>query len=234
MSTDFHLVLPYAVNKVLKIQVDSITLPLAFYVVDESNNSFVVNSATVRISIGNYTDATLAHELNTAFAALATGTTASIDPATSHLVIGSAFPFKLEFSAPIELGLGWIMGYRKGFYEALPSYMAEALPNLKWDYIYLALNDYTGNAVNENIGFLAESFLDSNIICKINTNLTNLVLPNYFNDATTRNYFGPVDIQRLSIQLLDEHGRVVNLRESDWSFTLIFTCMYQDLKKETI
>jgi len=31
----------------------------------------------------------------------------------------------------------------------------------------------------------------------------------------TRNYFGQVDIQKLGIQLLDEYGRVVNLRESD-------------------
>ena len=42
----------------------------------------------------------------------------------------------------------------------------------------------------------------------------------------TREYFGPVDIQRLSVQLLDEFGRVIDLNNMDWSFVLSFVCMY--------
>lgn len=229
ISTDYQLELPYPVNQVLTMKLDSVSLPRAFYVIDETNNSFVVNTTTVTIPIGNYTDGTLADALNTAFTSLATGTVAQVNPATAHFVISSGSVFKLEFSAPTQLSLGWNMGFRETVYEGGASYMAEAMPNLEWDYVYIVVNDYTGNTANENIGLLAESYLDSNILAKINLNPPNLVLQNYYLTATTRNYFGPVDIQKLGIQLLDEYGRVVNLRNSDWSFTLILTCLYQEL-----
>ena len=44
---------------------------------------------------------------------------------------------------------------------------------------------------------------------------------------TTRNYFGPVDIQKLHIQLLDEYGRVLNLNNMDYSVVLRFDCLYE-------
>ena len=36
-----------------------------------------------------------------------------------------------------------------------------------------------------------------------------------------RRYSGPVDIERLKIQLLDDKGNLVNLHDNDWSFSLI-------------
>ena len=42
----------------------------------------------------------------------------------------------------------------------------------------------------------------------------------------TREYFGPVDIQRLHIALYDEYGRIIDLNNMDWSFTLAFEQLY--------
>lgn len=42
-----------------------------------------------------------------------------------------------------------------------------------------------------------------------------------------RVYFGPVDIDRLKIQLIDDRGNIVNLHGADWSFTLIAETLYQ-------
>jgi hypothetical protein len=42
-----------------------------------------------------------------------------------------------------------------------------------------------------------------------------------------RTYFGPVDIERLHVQLLDDKGNVVNLNNCEWSFTLISEHLYQ-------
>jgi hypothetical protein len=41
-----------------------------------------------------------------------------------------------------------------------------------------------------------------------------------------REYFGPVDISRLDIALLDEYGRLIDLNNMDWSFTLAFEKLY--------
>jgi hypothetical protein len=44
--------------------------------------------------------------------------------------------------------------------------------------------------------------------------------------TTPRQYFGPVDIQKLNIQLLDEYGRVIELNNMDYSFCLTFVSVY--------
>lgn len=42
-----------------------------------------------------------------------------------------------------------------------------------------------------------------------------------------RNYFGPVDIDRLRIRLVDDRGYVVNLNGSEWSCSIICETLYQ-------
>ena len=42
----------------------------------------------------------------------------------------------------------------------------------------------------------------------------------------SRQYFGPVDIQKLQIQLLDEYGRILDLNNMDYSFCLTFQTIY--------
>jgi hypothetical protein len=42
-----------------------------------------------------------------------------------------------------------------------------------------------------------------------------------------RNYFGPVNIERLRIKLVDDKGNIINLNGVDWCFTLICECLYQ-------
>ena len=42
-----------------------------------------------------------------------------------------------------------------------------------------------------------------------------------------RTYFGPVDIERLRVRLLDDKGNLVNLNGHDWSFSFIIEQLYQ-------
>jgi hypothetical protein len=43
----------------------------------------------------------------------------------------------------------------------------------------------------------------------------------------TRAYFGPVDLDRFTIKLIDNNGNLINLNNRDWSFTLRVEQMYQ-------
>jgi hypothetical protein len=43
----------------------------------------------------------------------------------------------------------------------------------------------------------------------------------------TRTYFGPVDIDRMNVKLLDDKGNVLNLNGNDWCVTLVCQCLYQ-------
>jgi hypothetical protein len=42
-----------------------------------------------------------------------------------------------------------------------------------------------------------------------------------------RTYFGPVNIERLRVRLLDDKGNLVNLNDNDWSFSMIVEQLYQ-------
>ena len=44
---------------------------------------------------------------------------------------------------------------------------------------------------------------------------------------STRTYFGPVNIDRMRVRLLDDKGNLVNLNDNDWSFSLSVEQLYQ-------
>ena len=43
----------------------------------------------------------------------------------------------------------------------------------------------------------------------------------------TRIYFGPVNIDRMHVKLVDDRGYIVNLNGAEWCFTIIAECLYQ-------
>jgi hypothetical protein len=44
---------------------------------------------------------------------------------------------------------------------------------------------------------------------------------------SVRTYFGPVNIERMAIKLLDDKGNVLNLNGNNWCVSLIAECLYQ-------
>ena len=44
---------------------------------------------------------------------------------------------------------------------------------------------------------------------------------------SNRTYFGPVNIDRMAVKLLDDKGNILNLNGNDWCATLVAECLYQ-------
>lgn len=131
---------------------------------------------------------------------------------------------------PLPLKLGWLMGFRYGNYQNNVTYVSEGLVNLQGPrYIYLVVNDYNNNVLDGFYGAFTSSILNKNILARISLqgSVFNYLSKDNFNLTTTpRQYFGPVDIQKLQIQLLDEYGRILNLNNMDYSFCLTFQTIY--------
>jgi hypothetical protein len=81
----------------------------------------------------------------------------------------------------------------------------------------------------------ANSILQDNIITRINLAELQADVGVYQSSSDpglstqlnrTREYFGPVDIQRLHISVYDEFGRIIDLNYMDWSITLAFELLY--------
>ena len=135
-----------------------------------------------------------------------------------------------DTNTPLPLKFGWLLGFRNGIYINNLNYVSEGIVDLKGSrYLFLVVDDYNNNVNNSFFSAFNESILNKNILARISlqTNTFNILEQNNLNILTTpREYFGPVKIQNLNIQLLDEYGRVVNLNNMDYSFCLTLTIIY--------
>jgi hypothetical protein len=73
------------------------------------------------------------------------------------------------------------------------------------------------------------SYIGNNILARISVNnsyyhiINNNAGDNVFKQ---RDYFGPVNIEKLSFRLLNKFGEVINLLDNNYSFALEFTTLY--------
>jgi hypothetical protein len=236
-STDFHVSLPIRIKGVTKMKLCSLELPFTIYNVSASqgNNVFYIGPALTPIKLpdGNYTVEMMQTELN---AQLGATYEAIIDKRTKRVVISATAAFILKFATDsntnLQQTLGWMLGFRFGQYEGNTSYVSEAPYILKSPrYIFLRIDDYNNTANESIIAAFNSSISTSNILAKISNaehiddNIFMMTLEDKFvSGCKERNYSGPVDIEKLRIQLVDEYGRIVNLNGSDFSFSLEFVC----------
>jgi len=138
-----------------------------------------------------------------------------------------------EFSpAPIQLKLGWMLGYRFGKYENNTAYTSEGIYDYRGlRYLYLVVDDYNKNHGETIIGVFNSSLTQpENILARLSWkqyaffSTTNEPIDNVYN---SRSYFGPVDVRKLHIRILDLFGRVISLNNMDFSMALEFKCLYK-------
>ena len=152
------------------------------------------------------------------------------------------FTFSLEFNrniigeedkyTPLPLKLGWLFGFREGVYINNSTYVSEGVVDLRGlRYLYLVVDDFNNNVNNGFYGAFNASLLNKNILARIS--LSGNLLGNLINSqnnlsliTAARQYFGPVVIQKMQIQLLDEYGRIIDLNNMDYSFCLTLQTIY--------
>jgi hypothetical protein len=131
---------------------------------------------------------------------------------------------------PLFSKLGWNLGFIKPNYEGSKIYLSDTIINMDTlRYIYLAVDDFNNNANNQFISIFNKSILNPNILARISikgTHFSSIKENNFTIITEPRQYFGPVDIQRLKIQIYDEYGRILNLNNGNYSFCLDFKLMY--------
>lgn len=196
-----------------------------------------INNFLQTVGTGAYNTIKFLSDINTP---LGTGPAAG----SGRMVVGSTLgttAFSINFltdrygnedrQTPLPLKLGWLMGFREGYYENALTYVSEGIINLLGPrYIYLVVDDFNNNVNDGFYAAFSSSILNKNILARISLqgSVFNLMSKDNFNLITSpRQYFGPVDIQKLQIQLLDEYGRILNLNNMDYSFCLTFQTIYE-------
>jgi hypothetical protein len=142
----------------------------------------------------------------------------------------------LNLDTNLQMRLGWQLGFRAAEYVANPKCVSEGICLVCGPrYGFISIDDHQKNTGPSYLVAYANSILQDNIITRIN--LAELIAdvgvyqsssdPGLSTQLNrTREYFGPVDIQRLHISLYDEFGRIIDLNNMDWSLTLAFEVLY--------
>jgi hypothetical protein len=167
---------------------------------------------------------------------------------TYEIVFGVDSNGGTVLNQPLPFFLGWELGYRMNVYESGPgsvvgsniilpaSIVSEGICYIKGpQYIFIAIDDYNNNVNNYYISAYSDSINNRNILARINISNGGNSKGAYQSTETdgfssqinrSRNYFGPVNIEKLRITLYDDYGRIINLNNMDWSCSLMFECMY--------
>ena len=157
------------------------------------------------------------------------------------------YAFNIDFrlnedkSRPIQMNMGWILGYRQQYYNWEEDYTDASGVNFTQDqgynpeavydnlgsrYFILCIDDFNKNYSNTLSSPFSESvFNNETAIAKVPNNPNSINFDDIFYQSR-RNYFGPVNIKKIKIQLLDELGRVVDLNNNDFSFSIQIEQLY--------
>ena len=126
--------------------------------------------------------------------------------------------------------MGWMLGFRDTLYTGSTSYTGEGqLDVIGPRYVYLLVDDFN---TSSNVNFFSNretSLLNDNILGRISLKAGAFSVQSQ-NDFTVygepRYFFGPVNIDRLHVRVIDEFGRTVNLNGMDFSFSIQMTVKY--------
>lgn len=120
--------------------------------------------------------------------------------------------------------LGYLLGFTENVYKNKTSYLSNIPANIHaaLPYFYLSIEDYQNRS---NISFppaFSQMSMSSSQLARISlnhqTNKVSMV-------SIPRKYFGPIDITRLQIRLMDPYGKNVNIH-TNFSFCLLFDSLY--------
>ena len=215
----------------------------------------IIYSEVFTVPDGNYTNAEFIAQLNSVLGSDAPDPTnpfsciqfSIYSPETSKIkvvALTSVLPtiqyFGLNFDTDwtgnciktysLSTRIGWNMGFIKANYAEEVEYVSESIINpAPIKYIYLAVDDYNKNVNNGFVSAFNSYLLNTDILARITIDdpYFGLVVDNNRNLITEpREYFGPVDIQRLHIRVLDDHGRILNMNDSNYSFSLTMKQVY--------
>ena len=124
-------------------------------------------------------------------------------------------------------------------YLAAEAYVSEGcFDTWGFKYIYLVVDDFQNNAHETVVPAYTDSLGSSNVLARLTTGSWNttgsfasgLAISDLVGlqaeEVKKRVYFGPVDIKKLHLRILDDKGQVLNLNNMDVSFALDLVYIY--------
>jgi hypothetical protein len=205
-------------KKVVSMKVSRITIqPSLAFTAAAGTNVFTVTTLvgthTIVIPDGNYDAVSMMDCLNEQ---LPSGMTCTIDANTMKCTFQYTIEFTLQWPSP----LGRLFGFVDAEYSKQAAYTSEGIYDPLDKYYFVDVDDFQNNFVtNTVISNIPEGYIGKNIIAKVALNSPDL-------DFCTREYFGPVKLDKLKIRIINRFGNTVQLNGFDYSISFEFKEWY--------
>jgi hypothetical protein len=244
-STDFIYTLPEYIKNVVSIKIAAVELPNMWYMFSnyENNNSFTITSngisTVVVIPEGHYMSDTIS--LLSPF----NGVTVEVNSITAKTTLSYDDLFTINFaidSLALIQTAGWMLGFKKTTYTSSynnttskyeitsESTFGSAIDH----YVFVEIDDFHNNFVTDTVVSVVHlrdttpTYIGKNIMARIPiTSNFSTVIMNTASDGLfkTRDYFGPVRLERFRIRLLNKFGNVIRLTD-DYSIAFEIKELY--------
>ena len=137
----------------------------------------------------------------------------------------------LNPNGPLQLDSGdLLMDKLNVSFKRIPKVLPSAPRNLTQSQIYTINQIIKNNDRNSNFRSMAPTTTDVFALIPVKGGIkTGKIYVDYSSSLqeNTRTYFGPVNIDRMRVRLLDDKGNELNLHGSEWSIILISENLYQ-------
>jgi hypothetical protein len=156
---------------------------------------------------------------------------------TNNTILSITFDFTLNKQGLSDTNttdyfckLGRVLGFTKRKYSGKNTYISETAinTNIAFTYLFLVIDDFQNNSPPSFISVFQKTNMSNSILARIqihDNNYTSSSSEIKF-ISEPRKYFGPIDITKLQIKLLDTYGRVLDMNGSDYSFCLLLHLVY--------
>lgn len=163
------------------------------------------------------------------------GSGKTIFDTTKNIVRSVSFDFTLNKDGLLDKNttdyfckLGRVLGFTKRKYSGEKTYTSETAvnTNIVFSYLYLAVDDFQNNSPSSFISAFEKIAISNSILARIQMHPNSNSSSEISFISEPRKYFGPIDITKLQIKLLDAYGRVLDMNGSDYSFCLLLHLIY--------
>jgi hypothetical protein len=240
LSSDFTLHLPNRILKVVSLELSSFEIsPFSIQNVSQSlgNNflhvHFIDSSHTFVLPDGQYDSLKLMDQLNGLFQEYALSI--YTDPVSGNTVIECEDPISIDFTTDMNgdkdkqdyfSKLGRLLGFTKRKYSGnILISETNINPYAALPYFFLSIDDFQNNSPPLFLPAFSHMTTPTSIIARISLLKNDHILQPVQIVSDPRRYFGPIDIQRLNIRLLDTYGRILDIN-ADYSFCLLLHIVY--------
>lgn len=236
LSTDFVISLPDLVKNVISMQVKSVEEITGHYQISDKlqNDFFYQGDTLVEITSGNYTIDTLITELTSATTDLTWTALVSQNKISVENSSGSDIDLNFAFTRGgnadnlpnLPLRFGWLLGCDGESVTVLAGQTYTFSKRVQLErvkYANIIIDDFQNNFYQTVLNGTNSYIQNSNIIARVANVNSDIHIET---DSPERKYFGPVDIQRLKIQIVDEYGRVIDTNGDEVSFSLLLKTQY--------